>query len=65
MGSAKTENGVSLNNCFETCPALLPELVSVLLRFREHHFVIIADIREMYLLVKLKEEDRNVTTQTK
>ena len=34
--SAKTENGVSLNDCWETGQALLPELVSILLSFREH-----------------------------
>ena len=58
--SSKTENGISLNDCLETGPALLPELVNVLLRFREHRVAIMADIRKIYLQVKLREEDHDV-----
>ena len=48
--SAKTENGVSLNDCSETGPSLLPELVSVLRRY----------VRKMYLQVRLKGENSDV-----
>ena len=51
--SARIENDFLLNNCVETDPALLLELVSILTR-------IMAVIQKIYLQVKLKKEDRDV-----
>ena len=58
--SAQIENDVSLSDCIETGPALLLELVSILIRFREHRVAIMAVIQKIYLQVKLKKEDRDV-----
>ena len=58
--SAQIENDVSLSDCIETGPALLLELVSILIRFREHRVAIMAVIQKMYLQVKLNKEDRDV-----
>ena len=35
--SAKDSNGVSLNSCLEPGPALQPDLVGILLRFRKNY----------------------------
>ena len=58
--SAQIENDVSLSDCIETGPALLLELVSIVIRFREHRVAIMAVIQKIYLQVKLKKEDRDV-----
>ena len=52
--SAQIENDVSLSDCIETGPALLLELVSIVIRFREHRVAIMAVIQKIYLQVKLK-----------
>ena len=57
--SAKDSNGVSLNSCLEPGPALQPDLVGILLRFRKNYVGIIGDIEKMFLQIRLKEEDRD------
>ena len=56
--STKNEEGASLNNCLLPGAALQPDLVSILLRFRLHRVAMMADVRKMFLQVKvaLKEE---------
>ena len=55
--SAKDSNGVSLNSCLEPGPALQPDLVGIILRFRKNHVAIMGDIEKMFLQIRLKEED--------
>ncbi|KAL9985156.1 hypothetical protein ACROYT_G007526 [Oculina patagonica] len=57
--SAKDSNGVSLNSCLEPGPALQPDLVGILLRFRKNVVGIMGDIEKMFLQIRLKEEDRD------
>ncbi|XP_055715157.1 uncharacterized protein LOC129809373 [Phlebotomus papatasi] len=51
--SAKTSNGVCLNNLLRVGPAVQPTLAEILLRFRRHQFALTADISRMYLQVIL------------
>ncbi|XP_058803796.1 uncharacterized protein LOC131671423 [Phymastichus coffea] len=55
--AAKT-GGVSLNDQLETGPDLLESLIGVLLRFRQYSIAVKADIKDMYLRVKIIESDR-------
>ena len=57
--SAKSANGLSLNDCLESGPSLVPDLVGVLLRLRMNRFAWISDIEKAFLMVKLKQEDRD------
>ena len=58
--SSKNENGVSLNDCLLPGPALQPNLVSIIIRFRLHRVALMADIRKMFLQIKLAKQDQNV-----
>lgn len=58
--SAKSFNGVSLNDCLETGPCLLPNLPGILLRFRRWKVALTADITKAFLQIEVREEDRNV-----
>ena len=57
--SAVGVNGISLNDCMETGPSLIPSLVEVLLRFRRWNVDLSADITKAFLQVSVREEDRN------
>ncbi|XP_026056216.1 uncharacterized protein LOC113041867 [Carassius auratus] len=50
--------GLSLNNQLLPGPALGPSLLGVLLRFREHHVAVSADIKGMFHQVRLLPKDR-------
>lgn len=52
--SAKDSNGVSLNSCLEPGPALQPDLVGILLRFRKNYVGIMGDIEKMFLQIRLE-----------
>ncbi|XP_058809946.1 uncharacterized protein LOC131675118 [Phymastichus coffea] len=56
--AAARTGGVSMNDLLETGPGLLESLVGVLLRFRQHAIAVKADIKDMYLRIKLIERDR-------
>ncbi|XP_014673356.1 PREDICTED: uncharacterized protein LOC106813672 [Priapulus caudatus] len=58
--SAKGSNGVSLNDCLETGPSLIPSLVEVLVRYRRWPVALTADITKAFLQVQLGREDRDV-----
>ena len=51
--SAKGVNGVSLNDCMEIGPKLIPDLLAILLRFRRWKFGLIADITKAFLQIEL------------
>jgi len=56
--SAKTSNGVSLNDVLMVGPTIQDKLFSHLIRFRAYKYIITADIEKMYLQVRLHENDR-------
>ena len=51
---------MSLNDCLESGPSLIPLLPEVLLRFRRWQFALTADISKAFLQISLKREDRDV-----
>ena len=58
--SAKTTNGLSLNDTLATGPTLYPTLENILLRFRMHKVALNADICKMYRAVLLNPRDRDL-----
>ena len=58
--SAKGYNGVSVNDCMETGPKLIPDLLVTLLRFRRWQFGLVADIKKAFLQIGLNESDREI-----
>ena len=59
-GSAKGPNGISLNDCLETGPSLLPDLVQILVRFRRWFYGFSADISKAFWQVRVHADDRDV-----
>ena len=58
--SAKSSNGISLNDTLLVGPTIHPPLIDVLLRFRLHHIALIADVSKMYRAVELTPTDRDL-----
>ncbi|XP_077278038.1 uncharacterized protein LOC143906111 [Temnothorax americanus] len=56
--SAKTSNGISLNDTLMVGPTIQDKLFSHLIRFRTYNYVITADIEKMYRQVLVHEDDR-------
>ena len=56
---AHTYNGISLNGSCYQGPNLTSKLYDVLLRFRQHHSAVMADIAAMYNQVKIPIHDRD------
>ncbi|XP_077301765.1 uncharacterized protein LOC143922413 [Arctopsyche grandis] len=57
-GSAKTSSGSSLNDLLRVGPRLQDDIFNILLRFRQHRFVMTADIAKMYRQILVHPEDR-------
>ena len=59
--SAKARKGTkSLNECLHTGPSLNPLLYAMLLKFRMHPIVLMADIKQAFLQIEIVPEDRDV-----
>ena len=58
-GSAKGPEKISLNDTLLPGPALQPDILAVLLRFRRHPVAIVADIEKMFLQIKINEKDQD------
>ncbi|XP_062542106.1 uncharacterized protein LOC134210102 [Armigeres subalbatus] len=56
--SAKSNNGVSLNDLLLVGPTLQPQLVNILLAFRIHKVVATTDVSKMFRQISIREEDR-------
>ena len=59
--SAAGRNGVSLNDCMEAGPNLMPNLPEILIRFRRRKIALTADITKAFLQVKISDSDRDVS----
>lgn len=59
--SARTREGLSLNQQLLTGPNLLPKLAGVLLRIRTYSLLLICDIEKAFLQIALREADRDAT----
>ncbi|KAK9510615.1 hypothetical protein O3M35_005360 [Rhynocoris fuscipes] len=58
--SCKTSSDLSFNNILMVGPTIQEDLVSIVLRFRRHQYVMTADITKMYRQVNLVPEHRNL-----
>ena len=58
-GSAAEVGKRSINERLEKGPTLQPPLNAICLRFRIHRIALTSDIKKMYLMVGISEEDRN------
>lgn len=58
--SARSSNGRSLNDLQMVGPPIQGDLISILLRFREHRYVACADIEKMYRQVLVDEQQRHL-----
>ncbi|GBN27321.1 hypothetical protein AVEN_190521-1 [Araneus ventricosus] len=56
--SARQVGSPSLNQCLESGPNLLELIPSLLLRFREHKYGIVAAIEKAFLQISVRPEDR-------
>jgi len=54
-------NVSSLNECLFCGPIILPDLCGLLLRFRLYEIVLLADVEKVFLLIGIKERERDVT----
>jgi len=60
-GSAKSsKEELSLNDCLETGDNYIPHIFDMLARFRNNLVGLTADIEKAFLMVSIKEEDRNM-----
>ena len=60
-GSAKLSDAeLSLNDCLQTGPNLIPKLFNVLVQFRSHPVAITADIEKAFLMIGIAPADCNV-----
>ena len=57
--SAKRD-GPSLNDCLETGPNTLPQIIDILLRFRSNKIALISDIKQAFLNVSIPESYRDL-----
>ncbi|VDL78098.1 unnamed protein product [Nippostrongylus brasiliensis] len=59
--SAHYKDKPCLNDVLHQGPLILPDMVSILLRFRAHKIAIISDVEKAFLQVHLHEIDRDAT----
>lgn len=57
-GSAKTTSNVSLNDIQNVGPVMQSDLYTILIRFRQHKYIAVADIEKMYRQVLINPEQR-------
>ena len=57
--SAKSANGLSLNDCLLRGPNSNDDLLRIILRFRRHNVPLVGDVAKMYLNIGIEEKDRD------
>jgi len=58
--SSHEKESPSLNECLLTGPNLNPDLLSILIKFRQHRVAMMADISKAFLQIKVNDKDRDV-----
>lgn len=58
--SAKTASGLSLNDILMVGPTIQEDIFSILIRLRQHRFVLLGDIEKMYRQIMLDEKHRHL-----
>ena len=58
--SSPTSSGVSLNNIQMVGPTIQDDLLSILIRFRQHKYILAADIEKMYRQIAVHPSDRHL-----
>ncbi|KFM71288.1 hypothetical protein X975_00963, partial [Stegodyphus mimosarum] len=56
--SSKSKGNLSLNDCLETGPNLNPNILDVILKFRNYKIAFSGDIEKAFLMIKISERDR-------
>ncbi|XP_011882885.1 PREDICTED: uncharacterized protein LOC105570364 [Vollenhovia emeryi] len=56
--SCQTSSGEALNHLLMVGPKIQPELAETLIRFRQHNYVLTADITKMFRQIKIAKRDR-------
>ena len=60
-GSAKSDKStVSINECSEKGPNLVPHLFDIAVKFREYPIAVIADIKKAFHQIQINPEDRRM-----
>ncbi|XP_075210613.1 uncharacterized protein LOC142317967 [Lycorma delicatula] len=59
-GSAKSSNGLSVNDTLMIGPTVQQDLFSIILRFKVHNYVITSDITKMYRQILVTQKDSNL-----
>lgn len=54
------ENRPALNDCLHTGPPLTPEMLDILIRFKVQPIALVADIEKAFLMIAVKDEDREL-----
>ncbi|XP_050313723.1 uncharacterized protein LOC126748497 [Anthonomus grandis grandis] len=57
--SAKSTTGISLNDSLMVGPTIQMDLFSIIIRFREHNYVLTGDLAKMYRQILVKPCERN------
>ena len=57
-GSQKTDNGISLNDIQHIGPALQADIYAILLRFRQHTYIVTSDVEKMYREILIEPSQR-------
>ncbi|XP_074659591.1 uncharacterized protein LOC141912264 [Tubulanus polymorphus] len=58
-GASKGPEGISINDTLIPGPALQPDILAILIRFRQHKVALIADIEKMFHQIGINERDRD------
>ena len=58
--SVKGVNNLSLNDCMDKGPNLIPNLVAVLIKFRKWPVALVADIQKAFLQIAVRKQDQDV-----
>lgn len=57
-GSAKSSNGVSLNDTQHVGPTVQDKLADILLRFRRYPVAVVADVEKMFRQIQINPEQQ-------